>query len=243
MISVLFEWMLRCIVCSEGIGSESAEKAFPLCQACHETLFPCPILCPECGGPACRAGGAIEPNCKRPWVRSDGIDSFSGLYLLLNSEFKVLRKWKTQGGLAFDRCVLISNPQLKKTWQEFQPQAVIPIPQHFGRAWKLRGSPAERISNWVSAELGIPTLQALHPPSFSISGHVSRQTSRSVVERFETPIRFSLRSSFQKSPLKRVILVDDFMTTGRTLTQAAVLLKSAGVEQIQAFCLGVRAPV
>jgi predicted amidophosphoribosyltransferase len=236
----------------------------------------CPKLCPHCAHPGCLNHvsiplqlGAINNSfeiassigeiqeiprshpCRRSWIRFQGLSSFSARYLLSDKSLSVLKKWKTRRGLFFDQKILKLDDQLLSEWSQFDAQAIIPIPQSFHRSWKMKGSPALRIARWVGQSLNIPVLQLLENTTHLDYGQkLKRQAELTQIERFQQPLRFSVRTPeksrenadtlLKNMNITRVILVDDFMTTGRTLQQAALAFQSTQVSAIHGFCLGIR---
>jgi predicted amidophosphoribosyltransferase len=170
-------------------------------------------------------------------VHHPNITSYSARYLLIEPGYTVLKKWKTQRGLLFDRQILKSTPALRSHWREIQANAVVPVPQNYSRSWKMAGSRAEQIARWVSQETQVPTFKLLEVHR---SFQNKRQAELPFVERIQNHHPFYAEETNLKA-LKKIILVDDFMTTGRTLQQAAKVLKNSGVGEIHVFCLGSRA--
>jgi predicted amidophosphoribosyltransferase len=224
-------FFLRCIACETNLQKGIDNASFPLCALCSQNLLNCPELCSNCASPICPTQ---NQGCTRPWIQNSLIGGFSARYLLLPPTYQVLKKWKTRRGRLFDHQILKSSPQLLHQWKIFQPHLVVPIPQRFHRAWKMRGSRAEIIAQWVGHELQIPKLTVLKTSDFT----QKRQAEMPLTERFQNSIRFLANSNSCQN--KNVILVDDFMTTGHTIKQAAHQLKLAGASQVHVFCLGVR---
>jgi len=225
----------RCVSCKAGMDLSTDQNSFPLCLICYQSLVTCPQLCRHCGSPLCPE--YAKDRCRRPWIHRPEIHSYSSRYLLLNPGYTVLRRWKIHQGLLFDRRVLNPNTELISTWKEFGADTVIPIPQLYLRAWKMGGSRAERIARWVATLLQLPVSRILTQPPRSSSE--KRQAELKLAERLQSPLRFSIHPQGCGNA-RRVILVDDFMTSGRTLEKAASTLKRAGIEQVHIFCLGVR---
>ena len=232
----MFISLCRCIAC-ESTLSQQDKGAFPLCLLCISSLQDCPSLCPNCASPACLLNGGLS--CSRPWIHRPQIHSYSARYLLFKNTYQVLKRWKSRRGLLFDRKVLISNDSLLETWRSFEAEAVVPIPQRFERAWKMRGSRSELIANWVGSQLKLPICSLLNVPTALTNQ--KRQAELNLQQRLQNSIRFIVPYPELSIP-KRVILVDDFITTGHTLGQAALVLLNSGVEEIHAFGLGVRTP-
>jgi predicted amidophosphoribosyltransferase len=235
----MLHFFVQCTCCEQPIESHTQS----ICKACEGTLLSSPPLCPECGSPVCPMTHS-DLSCTRPWVarinqERGGIHSYSARYLMIGQGYQVLKKWKLHRGPIFDRQVLISNNPLLTLWNDFQAEAVIPVPQNFFRSWQMRGSPAEVIAQWVSSETQVPLQKALDIGSLHGSS-TKRQAQKTLGERLASGrSRFTLNPSYNTLP-KNVLLVDDFMTTGRTLNEAAQTLKNAGVQKIHAFCLGIR---
>lgn len=214
----------------------------PLCGPCSNALDTAsPSLCSRCGSPFCPL--QRDPHsCLRPWVTRPQIHSFSTRYLLIGRRYETLRRWKICSGLAFDHSVLRPDEGLTQTWENFQPDAIVPIPQAFRRSWKMGGSRAVQIGRWVARQLGKPLIQPLFPPQRTKNEKAKRQAELTLEERLQNSIRFGTRPhELEKlGRVKRVILIDDFMTTGRTLQKGAEALNSMNVEAVHVFCLGVR---
>jgi len=215
--------MFRCVACKTSIFFSSH---FPLCEICEQSLVPCPTLCSLCASPSCQ-----PEKCNRFWDPVSKIHSYSALYLLVGSCYRTLKAWKRQRGFLFNRKILQASERHLNLWNEFQADAIIPVPQRFFQAWNMQGSPSETLALWMSSLLRIPLVWALRYPHFK-----KKQASLTIRERLQSK-RFCLQQV--KLP-QNIILVDDFRTTGQTLQEASGLLKEVGVAKIHAFCLGIR---
>jgi predicted amidophosphoribosyltransferase len=156
----------------------------------------------------------------------------------LEPGYRILKRWKYSHGWNFDRRILDPDGLPVNEWREADIQAVVPIPQRWCRSWSLKGSPAEKIARWISRETGLPMLPTLQPADGP--GRGLRQAQRRALDRISQPIRFEIDPDFAPTPGQRILLVDDFMTTGQTLQAAAAALRSHGAASVHAFCLGVR---
>jgi predicted amidophosphoribosyltransferase len=223
---------------------------FPLCDLCENSLMAAPPLCPSCASPDCVREGTSPGTCLRPWESPashplPAIRSYAALYSLLGPSYPVLRSWKYQHGPAFDRRVLKATPQIRGFWASRGPfDAVVPIPQRFRRAWLLGGSPAEKVARWAANESQAPFLPLLRPNHGSNPGstHSHRQAELGLLDRFSHRLKFQVETRQVKTLPRdaRVLLVDDFMTSGHTLHAAAQCLRGVGVFDVHVFCLGVR---
>ena len=219
--------LFKCIACLQGLYWLPT----PLCLACQESLVTCPPLCPSCASPACGTP------CLTPW-RSEllaplGIESFSAKYLAIGSGHRVLKRWKAQGGALLDRMILSEPPHYSGI------DAVIPIPQSFDRAWNLRGGSSARVGRWVARGNKIPLIHGIRAMGAIDSTQIGHQAKRSLMGRIESKSQFLSTQSLPKS-VRKVVLVDDFMTTGKTLFRAAEVLSASGVSEVHCFCLALR---
>jgi predicted amidophosphoribosyltransferase len=223
---------LRCIACQESLNSKFDRPSFPLCKPCADSLVTSPPLCSVCGGPSC------SHQCERIWAKRSAIDSYSARYVLFEQSYQVLKSWKIHGGTLFHKQVLRPEKHLSKIWSELIADAIIPIPQHMLRAWSRGGCRTETIAEYVKAQTGVKVLNHALQISRSLFGK-KRQGTLNLNDRYVNPVQFEPDQKVLRD-IKRVILVDDIMTSGRTVNQAACALKSVGVADVHVFCLGIR---
>ena len=221
--------LFKCMSCHQSLCELNTLSS--LCSSCALSLISSPPLCAQCGGVDC------TQSCLRPWRRSEFLDSYSARYLMIAQGYQVLKSWKINRGLIFDQIVLKADERLEQEWREFQADAIVPMPQKYSRAWDLGGNRAEIIAQWVSLQLHLPLLSS----ALGVQKQ-QRQGTLNLNQRVENRLKFfvSLDSASALEKYKRVILVDDFKTTGRTLEKAAQSLKLHGVTHVHAFTLGVR---
>lgn len=109
--------------------------------------------------------------------------------------------------------------------------ALIPVPLHRNRRWDRRFNQAELLCRKLSLLSGIPVVNALHKhsqttPQSALSGVARRKNLRNAFTcRFPGPVP------------KAVLLVDDVVTTGTTLSRCAAALRRAGVRKVYALTI------
>jgi hypothetical protein len=179
------------------------------------------------------------------------IKSYTARYFLIGHGYSVLKTWKKKGGLLFDQEILYQDPEffknLSKNCGFSEASTIVPIPQNFKRSWQLGRSPAEAVARWLSGGLKIP----LELELLQLEDHAykkRRQAQLGIEERLQSKSHFkptdqayAFTHKLRKEARPRgVLLVDDFMTSGRTLKNAAQALTDAGFHSIHAFVLGYR---
>jgi predicted amidophosphoribosyltransferase len=221
-----------CIACEDG---GAPLRSLPLCPPCLESLVTAPRLCPSCAGLGC-----VPTECRRPWTSHPGIDSFAARYLCIQPGYRVLKRWKITQGAALDRRVLVPDAEQLARLRGLRLDAITWVPQHRDRSWLLGACPAEKIARWMGAALPLPARALLRPARVASSG--PRQAERSLRDRMAHRMRWDWdeREDGRSIEGARLLLVDDFMTSGRTLRAAAEALRSRGAAEIHVFCLGIR---
>lgn len=231
--------LVSCRVCTHPVTLES----FPLCPGCLRSLMRAPDLCPNCGQIDCLS---VNPGaCLRPWAprtsESDPLSSpapllsFHAAYLLIGHGYEVLKRWKTNLSPLFNQRVV--NPAAREITKRLPPvDVIVPVPQSFDRRWQLKGSPPRVWAEALASELKHPVQEHL---TVGASLHTKRQAERTLEERAAAQLSFTFRKPSLLAD-RHVLLVDDFMTTGKTLRSAARALLPLRPASVHACVLGVR---
>lgn len=115
--------------------------------------------------------------------------------------------------------------------------AVVPVPMHWSRRmWRGANGP-EIVAEQVARKLQLP-----------LAGHLlarrkrTRPQARLTVPRRRANVRGAFRAAAHRDlPGSRLLLIDDIMTSGATLNEAARTLRAAGAEAVMVAVLA-RAP-
>ncbi len=154
---------------------------------------------------------------------------------------KILRHWKKHPHSVFENEIFRrAHPvliQLKNTPPHESWNYIVPIPQRGSRAFFLGGGPARRIAMRLSRFLKIPVVEILEKQN----PNTLPQAKKSLQERFESPMEFQVTTDHELDCVgKKILLVDDFMTSGQTIQQAKQALVRAGFDKVGVFVLGHR---
>jgi len=223
------EW--RCAACH--VPFRTGSPSF-LCETCAASLGPVPALCPICGAALAPevmrkdAGGVIPLRCGAcltdppPWERLYVVSLYQGALrdLLLRI------KYHGDRGLARGMGALLAGRI--RTGGGPLPDAVVPMPLHPGRLRQRGFNQCYEIARPVADTLGIPA----RPFWAWRTRAVQPQTGLSRKERLR-----NLDAVFAASPEvrgKRVLILDDTMTTGTSLRRLGECLLEQGAAAVEA---------
>jgi ComF family protein len=106
---------------------------------------------------------------------------------------------------------------------------IVPVPLHWRRRWQRGFNQSELIARFLSRRTGIPVVAALRRARSTASqaGLSNTRRRRNVTGAFRCPRRLvaAVRG-------RRLLLIDDVMTTGSTAAACAFALKRAGAARV-----------
>ena len=217
-----------CLACRKPVGEPGA-----LCPACWGAIrFIGPPLCDRCGLPFEHAQAvAVCGECMahppafgraRTVMRYD--EASKPLILRFKNADRVhaapaLARWIGRAGAE----VLVTA------------ELIVPVPLHWRRLFRRRYNQSALLARALARQTGIawsPDALARLKPTPSQGGLSARERRLNVRGAFKVPAR--------RRPLvqgKRVVLVDDVLTTGATLDSAARALLRAGATGVDALAI------
>ncbi|HEY2013248.1 MAG TPA: ComF family protein [Bryobacteraceae bacterium] len=106
---------------------------------------------------------------------------------------------------------------------------VTPVPLHWRKQWQRGFNQSELLAREITRRCGVPMVAALKRvrPTLTQAGLSNTERRRNVVAAF--------RCRTRQCPLvrgKRILLIDDVMTTGSTAASCALALKRAGAARV-----------
>ena len=106
--------------------------------------------------------------------------------------------------------------------------ASIPVPLHWRRQWERGFNQSDLLARAIARRCGIPVVRALRRARATVAQAGLSNTAR----RQNVAAAFGCRPGARALAGKRVLLIDDVMTTGSTAAACARALKRAGVAKV-----------
>lgn len=220
----------RCLSCGEIVDSD-----FGLCAQCwRETPFINGVVCEACGTPLPGEADGERIECDacmatpRPWHSGRAALCYEGVArkLILKLKHADRTDIAKPAGMWLARAAkpLLSDQTL-----------IIPVPLHWSRLLGRRYNQAALLAQSLARELSLPAL----PDALRRVRRTQSLDQRPAPERFDL-----LRDAIAPNPKtldfikgRPVLLVDDVMTSGATLSVTAEACRMAGASQIDVVVL------
>ena len=203
-----------------------APAAGAACEACVVALgrIPAP-RCPQCGG---ERDGVLEicGEClrfgERPWVQAVSALPFRGVART------AIHRLKYHGDTAM---VPLLGSVMAANWRQYgqgELDVVVPVPLHWTRQFSRGYNQAELLARWVAHDLGLPCQRWLRRRRRSAQQALLDLEARRANVRGVFAPRRGLGAAG-----RRVLLVDDVLTTGATLGEAARTLGTVAAAEVR----------
>jgi ComF family protein len=236
-----------------GASQRLVDRLFPpSCLACAAPLGIAPsptLLCTPCRGrfvpilPGTSCSGCLAP---APVPRCAGSPRCASCLVDPPPFERLVAAWRYQPPLSeailalkFRRLDFLSAALAELAWTR-EPLAaeerfdlVVPIPLAPLRRLQRGFNQSSGIAGLFARRLGVPTSEALRPAAFTgtAQSRLGRRARREPRRR-----RFAVRGG-KLFTGKRILLVDDVVTTSATLRAGAAALRAAGAAAVTAFAL------
>lgn len=215
-----------CVFCRRDLRPNVGQPL--LCQRCIDRFSLPRRACQRCASPLPDYWNeqAYCPSCQRRAYYFERVEAL-GEY---GSELKQAVLWMKR--LPFEPLTLAMGRVLGRhvavnlaTWR---PDSVVPVPMHFWRRIRRGVQPSRILAGQVARSVGVPLAERL----LRCRRNVRKQGTLSPDARFRN-VRgaFSISAGYDINE-KRLLLVDDIMTTGATASEAARVLRKAGAASV-----------
>ena len=213
---------------------------FPdVCCLCHEKQSSYKYICEDCLKKVVYQNGQCCPLCsspldstilnicnqclktKRPWTAG------SAPLRLEDNSREIVHHFKYNGQIT------LAHFLIEKMYESFikqnfpKPAAVTMVPMHWVKKWQRGYNQAEILANGLAKRLNAPLLPLIKRRQWTAAQALKnrRQRQKNILKVFEVREKI-------KMPDGAILLVDDVMTTGATLTVCSKLLIEKGAGQI-----------
>jgi len=218
---------------------DPCEPTHWLCEQCKEELdqLEAAECCIRCASPLPQANspcGRCKGHGLRPFDRIARLSTYELTTRELVHAIKYKHRWATVNHVV-DR--LAERDSVKSIMRECQ--VIVPIPMHYFRAVSRGFNQADLIARRLRKRFRAPVIHALRRRRSTASQTVfhSREARiKNMRDVFELIDDDSLRG-------KRVVLVDDVMTSGATLRSAAREIRKAKPARIDAVVIATANPL
>lgn len=217
-----------CLIC-DALEAQVGSFRHGVCSECHHSVTTdSPDVCPKCTatvGPHTD----VSQGCMACRTRSFAFDSGIRLGTYRDRLKDAVLRMKSARGEALaemaGRMFVVARQAIL---QSAAVNVVIPIPLHWRIRWNRSYNQAEAIAREVATALG-----AECRPNWLKRVKPTVQHAQPSAAAREANIRGAFRAGRSASlASKTVLLVDDVMTTGSTVAEAARVLKAAGAARV-----------
>jgi ComF family protein len=144
---------------------------------------------------------------------------------------RLIHRLKYEGYFAISEPLVSFMIEGWPAWEQ-TPDLILPIPLHPRRQRRRGYNQSERLAQPLAEALAIQFNRA----ALRRTRHTAPQVGLGPAERADN-VRGAFAADAQAVSGRHVLLVDDVLTTGATMTAAAEALLAAGAQSVSAYCL------
>ena len=232
LVSIIFP--NRCIACS----ALTPQRSGPFCAVCDHSLIGPPTCCFRCGIPIQDRGNEHTPVCGRCMIRrvypieqSWWAFEYGGAVEQALQRLKYRKDWSIARPLGSLWLPPKSNGNDKGAWD-----VICPVPLHWRRRIQRGFNQATLIARVIAKRLGLPLQVNMLFRTHSTSSQVrlrAQERALNVQNAFRVPHPGAIQG-------KRILLVDDVVTTGATVRACARTLRRCGAASVSVWSIARR---
>ncbi len=221
----------NCVLCGEaGQQQRGSSASLDLCAACQNDLRRNSSCCFQCGIPLSVAATDPSTRCGDCLKNPPAYTHICVPYIYQWPLDRLIQVFKFQGNLAVGKVLASLLSQAIQDEPKPTAEVIIPIPLHPSRLEERGFNQATLLAADLASSLQLQLIEDLlirQKPSQPQAGLDARSREKNIKGVFAIQQGKSIPSS--------VTLVDDVMTTGSTLNEAARILIDAGVKTVDCW--------
>lgn len=220
----------KCVFCEMVVENDR----FAVCESCTEDIPRNKRACKVCGTPLDTVFGDLL--CVRCRKRKRAFSKAYVPFIYKDKARKAILSFKFRGKRAsaktFAAYILLKIRELEGQ----RPDVITFIPMHFIRRGMRGYNQAELLAKALGKMMNVPVV-----PTLWKTKHTLPQSKRRGQERlYALRDAYALRRDVDVAG-KKILLIDDVITTGTTLNVCARILKTAGAEEIEVAAVAATA--
>jgi ComF family protein len=226
-----------CLIC-DAAETECGGFRHGLCTACHLAVTHDGVpSCVRCGLNVGPHIDTRDPGCAACRRGSLSFDSVVRLGPYQGRLREAVLRMKSRSGEALGEMMGRVFLEVRESaLRETRPDLIVPVPIHWRRAWTRGHNQSAGVARELGSGLGV----RFAPGCLRRVRHTPQQVQPSASARRKN-VRGAFRATRGASVAgKRILLVDDVMTTGSTAGEAARTLRNAGAASVAVAILARR---
>lgn len=217
---------MRCCVCG---GETYRDTAFPLCDACEReadeaAIRPEEARCGRCGKPLV----SEHRVCTRCREGEFAYDEAFPLFRYRGAAREIILAYKSRNRRSLS--AWFAHRLASALRDRFEDMPVVPVPPRLGKLRARGWDQVEKLAGKLESTYGVSILRILER-----AGGAEQKALSLAARAANAKGKFAVKHGAM--PPSGVVLLDDVLTTGATLSACAEALKAAGAEAVSALVI------